>query len=217
LARRSWDCAYFPLGGLVIPAALPDFQKRGPMALFFFGGVLGNMAMIGIVILLHVAGVAPIVLLDETGSPLIVPQAGILVGTQVLFIILALIPQWGSMNGAPFASDGVQLVRVLSVRFPYAVLLAPSRRRATRLSMTSQASSRIAWSGGPMEQCRNATRLLRGLNSRASWQKAACRPRRRCLSSTALVTHRLIVGDLSVPAELHPPASETRRPLSVWD
>ncbi|MBO0757268.1 MAG: site-2 protease family protein, partial [Bradyrhizobiaceae bacterium] len=114
VGKAQLEFRLFLFGGFVIPAALPNFRKRGPMALFFVGGVLGNMAMIGVVILLHVVGVAPIVLLDEIGTPLLVPQEGILVGTQVLIIILALIPQWGSMNGTPCASDGVQLLRVLS-------------------------------------------------------------------------------------------------------
>ena len=133
-----------PVGGLVIPAASPDLQKRWPMAFFIVGGVLGNIAAIAVLIALHVAGAAPVVLYDRAGMPLIVAQAGILVGTQLFFIILSLIPHRASLDGRPMASDGLQLLRLLSGSFPYAVMLEPYRRSATRQSVTSPASSRIA-------------------------------------------------------------------------
>ena len=133
-----------PVGGLVIPAASPDLQKRWPMAFFIVGGVLGNIAAIGVLIALHVAGAAPVVLYDRAGVPLIVAQAGILVGTQLFIIILSLIPHRASLDGRPMASDGLQLLRLLSGGFPYAVMLEPYRRSATRQSVTSPASSRIA-------------------------------------------------------------------------
>ncbi len=112
-----------PVGGLVMPAALPDLQKRGPMALFFIGGVLGNIAAIGAVIALHAADAAPVVLYDGAGMPLSVAQAGILVGTQLFFIVLSLVPHRASLDGRRMPSDGLQLLRLLSGAFPYAVLL----------------------------------------------------------------------------------------------
>ena len=132
-----------PVGGLVIPTVLPNLQKRWPIVLFFIGGVLGNIAAIGAVIALHAAGAAPVVLYNELDNPLIVEQAGILIGTQLLIIILSLIPHRTSLDGRPVASDGLQLLRLLSGGFPYAMLLEPYSRSAMRLTMTSPASSRI--------------------------------------------------------------------------
>jgi peptidase M50-like protein len=135
----------FPVGGLVIPAALPNLEKRGPMALYFLGGILGNFAVIGAIILLHIAGAVPTVLFDQAGMPIVELQAGVLVGMQLLVIILSLLPFRGAFKGVRIASDGVQLLRVFSGKFPYAVLLAPYSHGTTRLSMKSPALSRIAF------------------------------------------------------------------------
>ncbi len=145
IGKMQLELRVLPVGGLVIPAALPNFHKRGLMALFFLGGVLGNVTAIGAIVLLHVVGAAPTVLHDEMGIALIAPQIGILVGTQVLLIILSLFPHRGSIKGTPIASDGLQLLRVLSGTFPYAMLLEQYRRGGTRPSITSPASSRIAY------------------------------------------------------------------------
>lgn len=144
VGKMQLELRVLPVGGLVIPAALPNFHNRGLMALFFAGGVLGNVTAIGAIVLLHVVGAAPTLLHDPMGIALVAPQIGILVGTQVLLIIVSLFPHWGSIKGTPIASDGLQLLRVLSGTFPYAILLEQYRRGATRPS-TTPASSRIAY------------------------------------------------------------------------
>src|SRR5262245_25542318 len=53
IGQLQLELRLLPFGGLVEPTALVNFEKRGPMALFFLGGILGNIAMIGAVILLH--------------------------------------------------------------------------------------------------------------------------------------------------------------------
>ena len=133
-----------PVGGLVVPAALPNLQARGPMALFFLGGVLGNVAAIGAIILLHVMGAVPTLLYNDAGTPLIALQAGILTLSQAFFVILCLIPHWAPMDGRPMASDGLQLLRLLQGRLQYAVRLEPYRHGMTRPPKASSASSRIA-------------------------------------------------------------------------
>jgi hypothetical protein len=133
-----------PVGGLVIPAASPNLEKRWPMALFIVGGVLGNIGAVGVLIALHVMGVAPVVLYDQAGMPLVVAQAGILVGTQLFVIILSLIPHRASLDGRPMASDGLQLLRLLSGEFPYALMLDPYRHSTKRQLVTSPAATRIA-------------------------------------------------------------------------
>jgi hypothetical protein len=192
-----------PVGGLVMPAVLPDPQKRWTMAFFFVGGVLGNIAAIGAVIALHVAGAAPVVLYNEAGMPLIVAQAGILVGTQLFFIILSLIPHRASLDGRPMASDGLQLLRLLSGGFHYAIVLEPYRHSATRLSMTSPASSRIA------NQLARADRRTSEDARREVW--AALRrelvegglpAEEEMLVLDALVTDGLIFADPTVRPEL---------------
>jgi hypothetical protein len=74
------------LGGWVICAETASAPKRWAVALYFLGGVLGNIAVIGVAIWLHVVGAAPTVL----GIPLILTPVGILVATQVFFIIVGL-------------------------------------------------------------------------------------------------------------------------------
>jgi hypothetical protein len=83
-------------------------------------------------------------LYDRAGMPFSVVQAGILVGTQVFFVVLTLIPHRASVDGRPMPSDGLQLLRLFSGAFPYAVLLEPYRDSALGRSVTSPASSRIA-------------------------------------------------------------------------
>jgi Peptidase family M50 len=121
-----------PVGGLVVPAALPNLQARGPMALFFFGGVLGNVAAIGTIILLHVMGAVPTLLYNDAGTPLSELQAGILMLTQAIFVILSPIPHWAPMDGRPMASDGLQLLCLLQGKLHYAVRLEPYRHGMTR-------------------------------------------------------------------------------------
>lgn len=192
-----------PVGGLVMPAVLPDLQKRWPMALFFIGGVLGNIAAIGAMIALHAAGAAPVVLYDGAGMPLIVAQAGILVGTQLFIIILSLIPHRASLDGRPMASDGLQLLRLFSGGFRYAASLEPYRSSATRLAMTSPASSRIAYQLARTDRwtsedarCDFRAALRREL------AEGSLPPEEEMLVLDALVTDGLTFADPAVRPEL---------------
>jgi hypothetical protein len=101
-----------PIGGFVMPAALTMLQKRWQAALYFLGGVLGNIAMIGVIVGLHAAGVVPKVL-DDAEVPLFIKQAGILVDAQLFLIIVSLIPHWGRVNGVAIGSDGQQLLNLI--------------------------------------------------------------------------------------------------------
>jgi hypothetical protein len=71
---------------------------------FFVGGVLGNIAVIGVVAWLDAAGAAPRVL-QNIGGPLVL--------TQILLIAANLFPYRTSVDGAPAFSDGFQLLRLL--------------------------------------------------------------------------------------------------------
>src|SRR6266536_1259603 len=110
-----------PLCGFVVPAASAGLPKRWAVALYLLGGVLGNIAVIGVVVWLHVVGAAPKVRHD-IGVPLILTQMGILVDTQVFLIVLSLIPQWGKLNCKPICSDGLQLLKLLLPRLINAAL-----------------------------------------------------------------------------------------------
>ena len=92
-----------PIGGLVMPAPFAKI-RRFRLAIFFVGGVLGNIAVIGVVAWLDAAGAAPRVL-QNIGGPLVL--------TQILLIATNLFPYRTSVDGAPAFSDGLQLLRLL--------------------------------------------------------------------------------------------------------
>jgi ATP-dependent Clp protease adapter protein ClpS len=117
LEFRLW-----PLEGLVMPAAPTTLPKRRAVVLYMLGGVLGNIAAIGVIAWLHVAGAAPKVLHD-TGMPLIFTQMGILIEMQVFFIVTTLTPHWVKLNGRLFVSDGMELLKLLWPGFIAAVRL----------------------------------------------------------------------------------------------
>jgi len=177
-----------PVGGLVVPAALPNLLARGPMALFFLGGVLGNVAAIGAIILLHVMGAVPTLLYNDAGTPLIDLQAGILMLTQTFFVILSLIPHWAPMDGKLMASDGLQLLRLLQGRLHYAVRLEPYRHGITRPPKASSASSRIA------KQFARTDRLSSAAARRDFW----VRLRRELLDGGLPVEEEMLVLDALV-------------------
>jgi len=192
-----------PLGGLVLPAAIPDLQRRWPLALFFVGGVLGNIAAIGAIIGLHSVGAVPTILHDARGVPLVNPQVAILAGTQVLLIIIALIPYSASFGGKPVASDGLQLLRLAFSRLPYAVRLQPYSGAATRLSLLSAASARISSQLARTDRWSDAD--ARGEFS-ASLQRELAQDglpaEEEMLVLDALVTDGLIFADPAVRPEL---------------
>jgi hypothetical protein len=192
-----------PVGGLVIPTVLPDLRRRWPMALFFVGGVLGNIAAIGAVIALHAAGAAPVVLYNEAGMPLIVAQAGILIGTQLFIIILSLIPHRASLDGRPMASDGLQLLRLFSGGFPHALVLEPYRRSTTRQSKISPAYSRIAGQLARADRLTNEeTRREVRAALRRELTSGDLAAEEEMLVLDALVTDGLIFADPAVRPEL---------------
>jgi hypothetical protein len=92
-----------PVGGLVMPSASGQFRRFG-LALFFIGGILGNIAVIGVAAWLDVADAAPIILQD-IGGPLVF--------TQIFMIVTSLIPYRTSVEGVPAYTDGLQLLRLL--------------------------------------------------------------------------------------------------------
>jgi hypothetical protein len=75
-----------PTGMVVICAESASTPKRSAVLLYLLGGVLGNIVVIGVIIWLHRAGVAPPILHNEVGMPLLAPQAGILIFAQLMMI-----------------------------------------------------------------------------------------------------------------------------------
>jgi hypothetical protein len=92
-----------PVGGFVLRADFGNIQKFW-LAFSIAGGVLGNVAVIGAVAWLDVAGVAPKIL-QKIGGPLVL--------TQIFLIVISLFPYQTSIDGVPAVSDGLQLLRVL--------------------------------------------------------------------------------------------------------
>jgi hypothetical protein len=78
-----------PFGSLVIGAEATSRPKRWAVALYFLGGVLGNVAVIGVVAWLSIIGVAPSP--PDANMPSILTPVGILVTAQVFYIVISLI------------------------------------------------------------------------------------------------------------------------------
>jgi dienelactone hydrolase len=75
-----------PTGMVVICAESASTPKRSAVVLYLLGGVLGNILVIGVIIWLHRAGVVPSILHNDIGTPLLAPQAGILIFAQLMMI-----------------------------------------------------------------------------------------------------------------------------------
>src|SRR5215471_18109104 len=75
-----------PTGMVVICAESASTPKRSAVLLYLLGGALGNIVVIGVIIWLHRAGIAPPILHNDVGMPLLAPQAGILIFAQLMMI-----------------------------------------------------------------------------------------------------------------------------------
>ncbi len=104
------------VGGLVMPAPFAKI-RRFWLAVFFIGGVLGNIAVIGVVAWLDAAGAAPTVL-QNIGGPLVF--------TQIFLVVTNLIPYRTSIDGVPAFSDGLQLLSLLFGRIRKPPLTSPA-------------------------------------------------------------------------------------------
>jgi hypothetical protein len=128
LELRRW-----PVSGAVWPAPDAVPPKHWLQAVFILGGVLGNIAVIGLVSWLHAAGVAPQII-DRAGPPILL--------VQVWFIIATLVPYRWNLDGMPVSSDGLQLLSLISRRIANLALLRPYRSSRLRL-LPSRAFLRI--------------------------------------------------------------------------
>ncbi|CCE05367.1 membrane hypothetical protein [Bradyrhizobium sp. STM 3843] len=79
-----------PTGMVVICAELASAPKRSAVLLYLLSGVIGNVVLIGLIIGLHRAAIAPPILHDPVGMPLLVPQASILIFAQLMAIGVSL-------------------------------------------------------------------------------------------------------------------------------
>jgi len=75
-----------PTGMVVICAEQASAPKCSAVLLYLLSGVLANIVVIGAIIWLHRAGVAPTLLYIGNGTPLPAPQAGILIFSQLMMI-----------------------------------------------------------------------------------------------------------------------------------
>lgn len=72
-----------PLGSLVVCAESASMPKRWAVILYFLGGALGIIVVIGVVVWFHAIGATPVILHEPSGI-------GILVAMQVGFIVVSL-------------------------------------------------------------------------------------------------------------------------------
>jgi hypothetical protein len=132
-----------PTGMVVICAERASRPKRSAVLLYLLGGVLANIVVVGVIIWLHRAGIVPPILHDGTGMPMLAPQAGILIFTQLMTIgasvaepfVYARSPQLKRYReGAtrpPISTRSLAIVRVLyRVRLHERLRSRDSRRKA---------------------------------------------------------------------------------------
>lgn len=102
IRETTFELRLLPLSGFVAP--YPAFgYRRFPSALFTLGGILGNVALIGFVLALGIAGIVP-----QRAAPAV----GAIVVTQLFLIVFSVIP----MRFAGQANDGLSFVRLLRWR-----------------------------------------------------------------------------------------------------
>ena len=96
-----------PFSGFVKPVSYETASRLG-VVLFTLGGVIGNVAVIGVTALVHT--LVPLSLLGQFALVYVVAAV------QFLIIVSTLIPARHTMNGTPIGSDGLQLIQLLRRR-----------------------------------------------------------------------------------------------------
>jgi hypothetical protein len=113
-----------------------------PLLFFLLGGVLGNVALIGLVAVIVKSGAV---------SELAVDCLGLIVLVQFFIIVLNLAPYWTTVDGHRVGSDGMQLLQLVAgpwrgptqVGLLYAAMLA--RYGGADLAPLRRASSRLMY------------------------------------------------------------------------
>jgi hypothetical protein len=128
-----------PIGSLVICAESTNKLKRWAVALYFLGGVFGNAAMIGVIVWLSMIGAAPSA--PDAEMPAILTPVGILVATQIFYIVISLIapmfyarsprlkPYREGTTRLPIGSGSLAFVRIAGHLARRDRLINPSSRR----------------------------------------------------------------------------------------
>ena len=131
-----------PIGSLVICAESTNMPKRWAVALYFLGGVLGNVAVIGVVVWLSVIGAAPSP--PDAEMPAILTPVGILVAAQIFYIVISLIaPMFYARSPRlkPYR-EGTTRLRIGSGSLAFVRIAGPLARRDR---LTNQNSRHKAW------------------------------------------------------------------------
>jgi hypothetical protein len=132
-----------PTGMVATCAESASTPKRSAVLLYLLGGALGNIVMIGVIIWLHRAGIAPPILHNDVGVPLLAPQAGILIFSQLMMIGVGvadpffyarspqLKPYREGTTRPPISTRSLAIVRILyRVRLHERLRNRDSRRKA---------------------------------------------------------------------------------------
>jgi hypothetical protein len=139
-----------PTGMVVICAEQASAPKRSAVLLYLLSGVLANIVLIGVIIWLHRAGVAPTILYIDDRTPLAAPQAGILIFSQLMMI--------GISTAEPFVyarSPQIRTYREGTTRPPISTRSLAFVRIAYRIvlhqKLNNQDSRRKAWAAVQQE------------------------------------------------------------------
>jgi Peptidase family M50 len=144
--EMSLELRLLPLSGLVWPYPVANFC-RWRSALFILGGALGNAAVIAVV-----AGLSAIdTVRSQPGD-----VSGVIIFSQVFIIVATLFPSRYTVGGIPVASDGLQIVELLSqprdattpAAIAYAAMLNDYGASASAPPVLSPAGSRVFYQLG---------------------------------------------------------------------
>jgi hypothetical protein len=103
IGETQFELHAIPSGGCVQCYPQPVVRKFSTLFILF-GGVLGNVALIGVVAAVSKAGVLP----NAWGDYL-----GVIVFVQFLLVAQNLVPFWTTVNGARIGSDGLQFLQIV--------------------------------------------------------------------------------------------------------
>jgi hypothetical protein len=164
-----------PYGSLVIGAESTNKPRCWFVALYFLGGILGNVAVIGGVVWLSVIGATPSP--PDPEMPLILTPVGILVAAQVFYIVISLL--------APIA-------------YAAQPRLKPYREGTTRLPIGSGSLAFVRIAG----QLARRDRLTNQNRRRKTWRavrrelaRGDLTPEEEMYALDSLVTDGLLVAD----------------------
>jgi Peptidase family M50 len=200
LGEVQFDLRLLPLGGRVAISP-PLAARKLAMLLFLLGGVLGNVALLALVMSLAATGARP----EHAGTPL-----KAIIGVQLFLVAVSLLPFRVKVDGVEVGSDGLQLLQLLwspraepteAARLYAEMLAAYSSPNAPR-PVTSPAAARLIALINDPRQWGDADATRTHLEALEHELAGNLSLEEELLALDSLITIGLILGDPPLRARL---------------